>query len=172
MNEEVAGTKREPENDSARPPEFRIARDGTWYHQGDAMRRIELAKLFATVLRREEDGRFWLVTPYERFEVVVEDAPFVAVEMRCEGSGRTQSIDFRTNLDHWIELGPNHRLRVEERPETGEPSPYIQVRDLLEALIARSVFYQLAELSEPDPGSPDRVGVWSRGEFFVLGNIR
>lgn len=151
--------------------DFAIARDGTWYHQGTAITRPRLVKLFAGVLRREGDGSYWLVTPVERARVHVEDAPFTAVEMRLRGDGSGSVLAFRTNLEDWVEAGPDHPIRVEEAPETGEPSPYIVVRDGLEALIVRSVFYELAELAEPAVREGREVlGVWSHGTFFPLGS--
>lgn len=147
-----------------------IARDGTWYHDGGPIRRPALVKLFSTVLRRDEQGGFWLVTPVERVPISVEDAPFVAVELRIGGRGADQVVSFRTNIGDWVEAGACHPLRVEENPETGEPSPYILVRDRLEALILRPVFYRLVEAAEERRvDGKDRIGIWSKGTFFPLG---
>jgi hypothetical protein len=131
-------------------------------------------KLFASVLRREADGTFWLVTPAERGRIVVDDAPFVAVECEARGAGRDQVLAFRTNLDEWVEAGPERPLRVVEGPSEsgGEPSPYVLVRPGLEALIARPVYYQLAELAVPDPKAARSLGLWSQGHFFRLGSAR
>lgn len=145
-----------------------IDRDGTWRHRGDPIRREKLVKLFATVLQRDAAGDYWLVTPAERGRVAVADAPFVAVELDAESApGR---LRFRTNLDHWVTAGPDHPIRVAEDPETGEPSPYLLVRDRLEALIARPVFYELVERAEERvvDGAPV-LGVESDGRFFRLG---
>ncbi|KAA0598928.1 DUF1285 domain-containing protein [Azospirillum lipoferum] len=153
--------------------DIRIARDGTWFHNGDPIRRIELAKLFSTVLKRDDDGDYWLVTPVERGRIVVEDAPFVAVEMAVAGSGTGQVLSFRTNLDHWVEAGPEHPIRVAVNPETGEPAPYIEIRSRLEALILRSVFYDMVERSETrrtETGESE-VGLWSNKVFFALGRL-
>lgn len=154
---------------------MRIARDGTWFYQGTPIGRKPLVKLFASVLRREADGDYWLVTPYERGRIVVEDAPFVAVECDVEGSGEAQRLVFRTNLDELVEAGPAHPIRVVERPAAGgrpaEPSPYVLVRPGLEALIARPVFYQLVERAVPDPADPAALGLWSGGRFFRLGRL-
>ncbi len=153
--------------------DIRIARDGTWFHNGDPIRRIELAKLFSTVLRRDDDGDYWLVTPAERGRIKVEDAPFVAVEMIVAGSGADQVLSFRTNLDHWVEAGPEHPIRVAVDPETGEPAPYIEIRSRLEALILRSVFYDMVERSETrrtETGESE-VGLWSKKVFFALGRL-
>lgn len=149
--------------------DIRIARDGTWFHQGSPIGRKPLVKLFSTVLRREDDGEYWLVTPVERGRVIVEDAPFTAVEFSATGSGENQSLSLRTNIDTWVELDSEHPLRIAVDDETGEPRPYILVRDRLEALILRSVYYGLAELAveeEMDEGS--RFGLWSSGSFFPL----
>jgi hypothetical protein len=153
--------------------DIRIARDGTWFHNGDPIRRIELAKLFSTVLKRDDDGDYWLITPVERGKIVVEDAPFVAVEMSVAGSGAEQVLSFRTNLDHWVEAGPEHPIRVAVNPETGEPAPYIEIRSRLEALILRAVFYDMVERSETrrtETGESE-VGLWSNKVFFALGKL-
>jgi len=151
--------------------EMRIARDGTWYHQGAPIRRMALVKLFATVLRRDDSGDFWLVTPVERGRIDVDDAPFTAVEMQIEGKGRNQVLNFRTNLDHMVRAGEDHPVRVAIDSDTGEPTPYILVRDNLEALITRPVFYDLVALAEERDGDdgPEMV-VWSNGVAFVLGS--
>lgn len=151
---------------------IRIARDGTWFYLGSPIGRKPLVKLFSTVLRREDDGSYWLVTPVERGLIEVEDAPFTAVEMQVEGTGRDQVLRFRTNLDDWVEAGPDHPIRVETNAATGEPSPYILVRDRLEALILRPIFYQLVEIGEEtEEGGTPRLGVWSKGTFFTLGSL-
>src|SRR5919198_2645230 len=93
--------------------DMRIARDGTWHYRGSPINRIPLVKLFASVLRRETDGSYWLVTPAERGRVIVEDAPFIAVAVETQGAGRDQRLIFRTNLDEIVTAGPDHPLRVE-----------------------------------------------------------
>lgn len=149
--------------------DIRIARDGTWFHQGSPIGRKPLVKLFSTVLRREEDGEYWLVTPVERGRVIVEDAPFTAVEFSATGRGREQSLRLRTNVDSWVELDSDHPLRIAVDDETGEPRPYILVRDRLEALILRPVYYGLAELAvEEEMNGGSRFGLWSAGSFFPL----
>jgi hypothetical protein len=150
--------------------DIRIARDGTWFHQGTPIGRKALVRLFASVLRREADGEYWLVTPAERGRVIVDDAPFVAVELVARGTGSRQVLRFRTNVDEWVEADRDHPIRVAHAPDSGEPSPYILVRDGLEALILRSVYYHLVELAverETDNGTV--LGVWSRKTFFPLG---
>jgi len=160
-----------------RPPielgdlDMRIARDGTWYYRGSPINRIPLVKLFASVLRREADGTYWLVTPAERGRVIVEDVPFVAVAVEVQGTGRAQQLIFRTNLDDIVTAGPDHPLRVETAAD-GTPAPYMLVRPGLEARLARPVFYELAELGHEERiGDEEQFGVWSGGMFFRLGEI-
>jgi uncharacterized protein len=144
---------------------MRIARDGTWYYRGSPIGRPALVKLFASVLRREPDGRYWLVTPAERGRIEVEDVPFLAVALNVLCEGREQQLIFRTNLDDIVTAGPDSPLRV-ETAANGEPAPYILVRDNLEARLARSVFYELVELGTEEPiGETSQFGVWSGGRF-------
>jgi len=149
--------------------DMRIARDGTWFYRGSPIGRPALVKLFASVLRRESDGRYWLVTPVERGRIEVEDVPFLAVALSVEGRGREQRLIFRTNLDDIVTAGPDNPLRV-ETAASGEPAPYILIRDQLEAKIARPVFYDLVELATEEPfEQTNQFGVWSRGRFYRLG---
>ncbi len=153
--------------------DMRIARDGRWYYMGTTIDRPAMVKLFAGILRREPDNSYVLVTPVEKVGISVDDAPFVAVELAVQGQGREQSLAFRTNLDDVVPLDTAHPLRVALNPASGEPSPYIVVRDRLEALIARPVFYELVAMAEArqtaDGGS--ELGVWSGGAFFALGTV-
>jgi uncharacterized protein len=150
--------------------DMRIAHDGAWYYRGSPINRPALIKLFASVLRREGDGLYWLVTPAERGRVVVEDAPFVAVALDIEGESRSQLLIFRTNLDEIVAAGAEHPLRVETAAD-GTPAPYILVRPGLEARIARPVFYELVDLgSEEAIDGETKFGVWSDGMFFELGD--
>lgn len=152
--------------------EMRIARDGTWYYRGTPIGRKPLVKLFSTVIRRDDKGDYWLVTPVERGRIQVDDAPFTAVEFEVTGKDREQVLRFRSNVDDWIEAGPGHPIRVVEHPVTDEPSPYILVRDNLEALILRAVFYQMVEQAvEHRQGETDYLGLWSKGAFFPLGKL-
>jgi hypothetical protein len=146
------------------PSEMRIARDGTWFHQGSPIRRAEMVRLFSTVLRREPDGSFVLVTPVEKLDIEVEDAPFVAVEMKAEGAGEAARLAFRLNTGDLITAGKGHELRFVEGDEG--PRPYLHVRGGLEALVARPVFYELADRAVA--GADGRAGVWSNGAFFPL----
>lgn len=149
--------------------EMRIARDGTWLYRESPIGRPSLVKLFASVLRRGADGRYWLVTPAERCRIEVEDVPFLAVALTVEGEGRGQKLIFRTNLDEFVTAGTDRPLRV-ETAASGEPAPYILVRKGLEARLARPVFYELVELgTEERIGERTQFGVWSEGTFFPLG---
>jgi uncharacterized protein len=143
---------------------MRIAADGTWFHEGSPIGRSAMVRLFSTILRREPNGDFVLVTPVEKLDIEVEDAPFVAVEMKSGGEGRNRTLAFRLNTGDLIVAGPEHPLRVEERGEGLHP--YIEVRDGLDALIARPVYYELANLSLEE--SADPLGLWSGGAFFPL----
>ena len=137
---------------------MRIARDGSWWHEGRPIRRPAMVRLFASILRREPDGGFVLVTPVEKLTVEVEDAPFVAVEVKSEGEGRQRRLAFRLNTDEAVVAGPGHALRIERG------RPYLGVRRGLDALLARPVFYELAEIALADGG------VWSGGACFPFGS--
>ena len=149
-----------------------IARDGTWLYRGSPIRRVPLVKLFSTVLRRADDGSYWLVTPAERGRITVEDAPFLAVELTATGEGRDQILSFRTNVDDIVSADESHPLRVAADDATGEPSPYIVVREGLEARLTRAVFYELVELGREERTAEGvHYGVWSKGRFFILGDL-
>lgn len=147
---------------------IKILKNGTWLHQGRPIVRQNLVKLFASVLRRDEIGDFWLQTPAERGRIEVEDAPFMAVELRRDGAGRGQMLHFRTNVDDWVALDAAHALYLRAAPETGLLEPYIHIRGGLEAKIARSVYYELAGLVENAPDDEHLYGVYSGGVFFPL----
>ncbi len=152
--------------------DMRIARDGTWFYMGTPIGRKPMVKLFSTVLRYDDDGKYYLVSPVEKIGITVEDAPFIAVEANIFGEGADQTITFRTNVDDEVIADKDHPIRVEVDPATLEPAPYVMVRDGLEALIARSVFYQLVEIGEErEVDGVDRLGVWSSGEYFDLGAL-
>jgi len=152
--------------------DMRLARDGTWYYMGSPIGRKRMVKLFASVLRLDDDGKYYLVTPVEKIGITVDDAPFVAVEADIHGKGEDQVIVFRTNVDDEVVADKDHPIRVETDPETGEPSPYVMVRDGLEALIARPVFYQLVDAGEErEIDGKTRLGLQSSGEFFEIGAL-
>lgn len=149
-----------------------IRRDGTWFYRGSPIGRKPLVKLFASVLRRDGEGGYWLVTPAEKGRIEVEDVPFLAVEATIAGAGHEQTVTLRTNLDEIVTVDPDHPLRIEHDPATGEPSPYVMVRDGLEARLARPVFYDLvAHGEERDEGAKRVLGIWSGGTFFSLGAL-
>ncbi|MGJ3649977.1 DUF1285 domain-containing protein [Sphingomonas sp. GlSt437] len=143
---------------------MRIARDGTWFHERSPIGRINMVRLFSTVLRREADGSYVLVTPVEKLDIDVEDAPFLAVEMKAAGSGREARLAFRLNTGDLVTAGPDHRLRFAETADG--PRPYLHVRGGLEALVARPIYYDLAELALAGNDQPP--GIWSDGAFFPI----
>jgi len=144
---------------------MRIARDGTWYHEGSPIRRPAMVRLFSTVLRRESDGSHVLVKPVERLDIEVESTAFRAIEMSSEGDGRNRRIAFRLDSGDVVILGPEHPLTLTDT-DSG-PSPRLLVRHGLEAELARPVYYELAELALAGDDTP--AGVWSSGAFFPLG---
>jgi uncharacterized protein len=148
---------------------IRIARDGTWYHEGTPIGRKELVRLFSTILRRDGTD-YVLVTPAEKMRIAVEDVPFLAVLLDVTGARSEQTLTFTTNVGDEAVAGPAHPIRVETDPVTQEPAPYVHVRKGLEARIARPVFYQLADLAVPGEGAHvGTLGVWSGGVFFPVG---
>ena len=149
--------------------DIRIGYDGRWYYRGSPIERKPLVKLFSSVLKRDDEGQFWLETPAEKGLIEVEDAPFVIVEAEWRDRGAGQVIALTTNVDDTVPLDAAHPLRVVENPATGEPRPYVTVRDGLEALVSRPVFYELAD--DAVPGDDDAVGVWSGGVFHPLGRV-
>lgn len=144
--------------------EMRIARDGTWYHQGSAIGRAAMVRLFSTILRREADGRHVLVTPVEMLDIDVESTAFRAVELSSEGEGRERLVALRLDSGDVVIVGPSHPLTVVDT-EHG-PSPRIAVRHGLEAELSRPVYYELAELALGESNQPP--GFWSSGAFFSL----
>jgi len=141
-----------------------ILADGTWKHEGTRITREPLVKLFASILRKDEDGQTYLVTPVEKIVVKVEDAPFVAIRADRVGEGRDQTIVFTTNVGDVVTLGPDHPLRIDRRG--AEPRPYAHVRGRLEARVLRAPFYELVEWAQPNEG---KLGVWSGGVWWELG---
>jgi uncharacterized protein len=145
---------------------MRIRADGVWLYQGSPIGRPALVKLFAGVLRKDSDGRHYLVTPAEKVDVAVDDAPFLAVEMEVRGGGPAQSLVFRTNVDDIVEAGPRHPLRFAVEAGSGGLKPYLLVRGRLEALLTRALYYDLVELAVTEEGRG--VGLWSAGAFFPM----
>ena len=148
--------------------DMRIARDGTWFYLGTPIGRPELVKLFSTILRKDGD-RYVLVTPVEKVGIQVDDAPFVAVDFEPSDVDENQILTFETNLGDTAVAGPEHPIRVERDPDTGEPSPYILIRANLEALIDRKSFYRLVDIGEhADIEGVSWFGVRSSGVFFPI----
>jgi uncharacterized protein len=148
--------------------DMRIASDGTWHYLKTPIGRPALVKLFASVLKREDD-KFFLVTPVEKCGIVVDDAPFLAVEMRVEQEARGRVLHFRTNVDDWVACGPEHVLRFEPEPATGGLKPYLHVRRDLWAKVTRALFYDVVELGEERDIDGERMfGIASAGTFFPM----
>jgi hypothetical protein len=148
--------------------DMRIGADGTWFYQKTPIGRAALVKLFASVLKREGD-KYFLVTPVEKVGIVVDDAPFLAVEMNSSVGNEGRILQFRTNVDDWISAGPGHALRFEPQPKTGGLKPYLHIRRDLWAKVTRALFYDLVALGEErDVGGKAMFGVFSQGEFFAM----
>jgi hypothetical protein len=148
--------------------DIRIARDGTWFYLGTPIGRAPLVKLFSSILKREGDAYF-LVTPVEKVGIRVDDAPLLAVDFEVSGSGTAQVIRFITRTEDVADAGPDHRIRVERDPDTGEPAPYIHIRAGLWALIDRKSFYRLVDLGvHADHDGQGWFGLWSSGVFFPV----
>jgi uncharacterized protein len=175
----IAGTAREA-NRQGMPPvhlwnppfcgdlDMRIAADGTWFYLKTPIGRPALVKLFASVLKREGD-KYFLVTPVEKCGIVVDDAPFIAVELKVESDERGQVLHFRTNVDDWVICGPDHVLRFEPERETGGLKPYLHVRRDLWAKVTRALFYDFVDLGEERDIAGQRMfGIASAGAFFAM----
>lgn len=145
---------------------LKIRADGTWLYQASPIGRMPLVKLFASILRKDNDGRTYVVTPVEKIAVEVEDAPFLAVEMAVEGQGVEQVLTFRTNVDDVVEVNAEHPLRFVSAPPDGGLKPYVHVRGRLEALVTRAVYADLVALAfENDAGV---FGLWSGGVWWPM----
>jgi len=148
--------------------DMRIARDGTWFYMGTPIGRAGLVKLFSGIIKLEE-GKYYLVTPVEKVGIVVDDAPFVAVDFTVDGAGTDQVIRFVTHVDDQVTAGPDHPIRVDRDPTTGEPSPYVLVRADLWALIDRKSFYRLIDIGDHSMhDGKSWFGLWSSGRFFPV----
>lgn len=149
--------------------DMEIRADGTWFYLGTPIGRMPLVQLFSTVLRKDDDGKTYLVTPVEKVGIRVVDAPFVAVEVDVSGQGDGQVLTFRTNVGDVVEAGPDHPLRFVDEDATGGLKPYLHVRGRLEALVARPVMYELVEHGEEiDVGGRAMFAVRSKGEVFSI----
>jgi hypothetical protein len=149
-----------------------ITRRGTWVHEGAAIERESLVRLFSTILRCDEDGAYYLVTPVEKWRIQVEDSPFLGVLLAVSGQRETQDLRFITNVGDEVTAGADHPIRVDYATRDAEPVPRLHVRARLWALISRSIFLELAELGEERIIDGERHhGVWSQGQFFSLGRL-
>ena len=173
---EGAGGRKLPPVDKWNPAhcgeiDMRIARDGTWFYLGTPIGRPALVRLFSTILRREDDGSYVLVTPVEKVGLRVEDVPFIAVRVDAEDKGHDQRLRFLTNVGDEVIAGAEHPLHVTYRGEN-EPQPYVHIRGRLEARLSRAVFYELVAMAEERGASDGRreLGVWSDGTYFSLGS--
>jgi hypothetical protein len=152
--------------DNVKDIDMEIRRDGSWYHEGAPVERQRLVRLFSTVLRKEDDGDYYLVTPVEKCRIKVEDAPFVAVLLTISGEGSDQALDITTNVAEQVPIDRTHPI-VMKGLDDGERLPYIHVRDGLEALASRNVYYELVGLMVTEELDGETWhGVWSRGTFF------
>jgi len=148
--------------------DMRIGSDGTWFYQTTPIGRPALVKLFASVLRREGD-KYFLVTPVEKVGIVVDDAPFIAVEMKTSAGEEGRVLQFRTNVDEWVTVGPGHALRFEQQWANGGLKPYLHVHRDLWAKVTRALFYDLVALGEErEISGKVMFGVMSGGEFFAM----
>ncbi len=149
-----------------------IKSDGSWWHDGTPIGREKLVQLFSTILRKDEDGQHYLVTPVEKIAIEVERAAFIATKLDVTGRGdeQKQNVFFTTNLAGIVALDADHPVRVDIEPQTDRPLPFLAVRGRLEALLTRPVFFELAELAtERETPDGPQLGIWSAGQFFPLG---
>ncbi len=170
LKEATAGGKGHPPVDLWNPPfcgdiDMRIAQDGTWFYMNSPIGRKPLFKLFASVLRHDEDGKYYLVTPVEKCGIRVDDAPFLAIRMQTEGEGRSQILRFETNVDDEVQVDAEHPLRFEAEAGTAGLKPYVLMRARLEALVSRALFYDLVAKGTIEG---EWFGVWSTGQFFPM----
>jgi len=150
--------------------DMRIEADGTWFYMGTPITRERMVRLFSTVLRKDADGKTYLVTPVEKIGITVVDAPFVAISADCAEEDGKQVVVFETNVGDRVAADRDHPIRVEVNEETGEPRPYVRVRGNLEALIARPVYYQLVEEAEArETGAETELWIQSGDTEFSLG---
>lgn len=172
----AAGTKqgRLPPVEAWNPPfcgdiDMEIRADGLWYYMGTPIGRPALVKLFASVLRKDDDGRTYLVTPVEKVGIRVADAPFMAVEMAVEGEGADKTLVVRTNVDDVIRVGPDNPMRFEIEPETMGLKPYVHVRGRLDALLTRALMYDLVALGTVQAvGGVDMFVITSGGATYPI----
>jgi hypothetical protein len=148
--------------------DMRISQDGTWFYMNSPIGRKPLVRLFSTILRHDEDGKFYLITPVEKVGIRVDDAPFVAVAMDVEGDGREQLLRFRTNCEDEVTVDAAHPLRFAKEDGTDGLKPYVLVRGRLEALVNRAIFYDLVARGVAEG---EWFGVWSSGVFWPMAKV-
>ncbi|MBL4617354.1 MAG: DUF1285 domain-containing protein [Robiginitomaculum sp.] len=147
--------------------QMRILRDGSWLHEGSVITRPALVKLFSTILRKDEDGQTWLVTPVEKVKVIVDVAHFIAVSVEKIIDENVESLYFTTNVEDVVKLDNQHSLMINTNSKTNTPEPVIRVRGRLDALLSRPVYYQLVEWAKE---KDQQLGVFSDDSFFILGD--
>ncbi len=145
--------------------DMRISADGLWHYMNSPIGRMPLVKLFSSILRLDDDGKYYLVTPVEKCRISVDDAPFLAIRMSVKGKGTLQAICFETQVDDEVVVDLDHPLRFVDEAGTGGLKPYVLVRSNLQALISRALFYDLVELGTVQG---EWFGVWSSGQFFPM----
>ena len=149
--------------------DMEIRADGSWWYLGTPIGRMPLVQLFSSVLRKDDDGETYLVTPVEKVGIRVVDAHFLAVELVVTGEGDAQELTFRTHVGDVVSAGPDHALRFVEDIETGGMKPYLHIRGRLEALVTRSMTYELLALGEEmDIEGQAMLGVRSGGCVFPI----
>lgn len=146
---------------------LKICRDGTWLYRGSPIGRVGMIKLFASILRKDADGQTYLVTPAEKVDVEVEDAPFLAVEMAIDGTGPSQRLTLRTNVDDVVAIDAEHPIRFEPQAPDGGLKPYVLVRGKLEALCTRAVYAELVAIAAIGDHDQD-LGFWSGGCWWRI----
>ncbi|WP_417514747.1 DUF1285 domain-containing protein [Marinobacter sp.] len=150
--------------------DLRISRDGQWIHKGKPLGREAIVKLFSTILRREDDEQYYLVTPVEKWRIQVEDTPLLAHSLTVEGSGERQIIRLTTNVGEILEVGKDHPLEVDSYEDSGQPRPIVRVRHGVVARLVTAAYYDLAEhvVEQVIDGEPV-LGVYSHGNFYKIG---
>ncbi|MFC5990860.1 DUF1285 domain-containing protein [Limoniibacter endophyticus] len=149
--------------------DMEIRADGSWFYMGTPIGRPALVELFSSVLRKDEDGITYLVTPVEKVEIRVADAHFIGVEMHVDGDGSGRRLTVRTNVGDVVEIGRDNPLRFVIGEETGGLKPYLLVRGRLEALLSRALTYELVSLGEEiEVDGRDMFAIRSGGEVFAI----
>lgn len=150
--------------------DLRVSRDGQWVHKGEPISREAIVKLFSTILRREDDQQYYLVTPVEKWRIQVDDTPLFAHSLTVEGSGEQQIIRLTTNVGETLEIGSEHPLEVGHYEDSGQPRPIVRVRHGVDARLVTAAYYDLAErVVEQTIGGKQALGVFSKGNFYQIG---